>query len=516
MTVGFGTDTLAGRILAGAQAHAGVRAVFDAPQGRLETTVGALVADAEKVAGALQHAGVGPGDVVAVQLGSNRDGFVAQVAVALSGAVLLPIVQIYGPRELSYILQQSGAVAFVAADRFRGRDHLATLDRTTMPASSRTLVIAGERIPDGALSLTDLCGAGARPFTLPDRAPDDRAMLMYTSGTTADPKGVQHSHRTLLAEVDSPTLKSGDSGVRQLALFPSGHVAGLLGMCRIMVHGVPTVVQEVWDAATAAALVDEYALTYAVGAPVQLAGLLDQQASGAASLATITEVMTGGASVPHALIERADTAGIMAYRCYGSSEHPTISSGTVADDLWRRAHTDGRVLHGSEVRIVDELGADVEPGEPGEIASRGGELFVGYTDARLDRDAFLPGGWFRTGDIGVLDGDGYLTVTDRKKDIIIRGGENISAKEVEDVLSGHPAVAEVAVVGMPDPLMGERVAAFVVPMPQRGLDLDEAREHFATAGLARQKTPERLEIVTELPRTPAGKIQKFALRDRLR
>lgn len=507
--------TLAELIERGARAHGDNQVVFASTTHRAETRLADVVGDAERVAGALQHAGIGPGDVVAVQLGSHRDGMVAQVAVALCGAVLLPIVQIYGSRELSFILRQSGAVAFVAPDRVRGRDHLATLERTTMPPGLRTLVVAGETVPDGALALADLTGAGAKPYTRPRLEPDGRAMLVYTSGTTADPKGVQHTHRTLVAELMSPTVRREGEDVRQLALFPSGHVAGLLGMCRVLVHGAPTVVQETWDAASAARLVDDYALTYAVGAPVQLAGLLTEQAAGTASLATLREVMCGGANVPPALIERADRAGIPAYRCYGSSEHPTISCGAVADPLYVRAHTDGAILPGNEVRLVDADGADVPEGTPGEIASRGPELFVGYTDPALDRDAFLPGGWFRTGDVGVLDADGNLTLTDRKKDIIIRGGENISSKEVEDVLAGHPAVAEVAVVGMPDPDLGERVAAYVVLGAESTLGLDEVREHFAAAGTARQKTPERVEIVSDLPRTPAGKVQKYALRERL-
>jgi acyl-CoA synthetase (AMP-forming)/AMP-acid ligase II len=283
---------------------------------------------------------------------------------------------------------------------------------------------------------------------------------------------------------------------------------------RVLVHGSPTVVQETWDPARAAALVDEHALTYGVGAPVMLAGLLDQRAKGTATLATLREFMVGAANVPPALVHRAEAAGLPAYRCYGSSEHPTISTGIAGDPLAKRATTDGRLIAGNEVRLVDDAGNDVPDGAEGEIASRGGELFLGYTDPALDRDAFLPGRWFRTGDIGRLDADGYLTVTDRKKDIIIRGGENISSKEVEDVLAEHPAVLEAAAIGLPDERLGERVCAVVVLAAGRTLDLDEVREHFAASGLAKQKTPERVEVATELPRTPAGKVQKFVLRRR--
>ncbi|HLM05274.1 MAG TPA: AMP-binding protein [Blastococcus sp.] len=508
-----GEPTLAAQIARGAAEHPDVEVVFAGADGTREVSLGELAADAERVAGALQGQGIGPGDVVAVQLASTYEGTVAQAAVALCGAVLLPIVQIYGPRELAFILNQSGAVALILPETFRGREHAAMIFRAMdRPPALRLVVVVGD-VPtelEAAVPFTDLSGRLAHPFAAPVLDRDARAMLVYTSGTTADPKGVQHSHRTLLDEVFSFPTRD----LRQLALFPAGHVAGLLGILRVLVHGTPTVVMESWDQALAARLVDDYRLTYGVGAPVQLTGLLDEQARGTASLATLAEFMTGAANVPPALIRRADRAGITAYRCYGSSEHPTISTGTIADPLDKRATTDGRIIAGSEVRIVDDEGDDLARGVDGEIASRGGELFLGYTDAALDADAFLPGGWFRTGDVGRLDDDGYLTITDRKKDVIIRGGENISSKQVEDVLAEHPAVADVAAIGIPDPVMGERVCAVVVLRPGQGLDLDAVRAHFADSGLARQKTPEFLELVDEFPRTPSGKIQKFDLRRR--
>jgi acyl-CoA synthetase (AMP-forming)/AMP-acid ligase II len=456
--------TLLSEIIRGAAEHGSVPVVFASADGLVTTTVGRLVDDAERVAGALQGLDIGPGDVVAVQLPSSYEGAVAQTAVALCGAVLLPIVRIYGRREVDFIMRQSGAVPF----------------------------------PD----LTGLSGQ----YVQPDVEDADQALLVYTSGTTADPKGVRHSHRSLLAEVHSRRVEPG----RHLALFPSGHVAGLLGLLRILVHGVETVVLDAWRSARAAQLIDEYALTSGVGAPVHLAGLLDERDRGAATLTTLREFMVGAAGVPPAIIERADRAGIAAYRAYGSSEHPTISSGTPDDPLVKRATTDGRVIGGNEIRLVDDDGADTPEGE---IVTRGPELFLGYTDPALDAESFLPGGWFRTGDVGRLDADGFLTVTDRKKDIIVRGGENISSKEVEDILALHPAVAEAAAVGVPDDRYGERVCAFVVLREVDGsLDLDEIGRHFAEVGVARQKKPERLVVVDALPRTPAGKLQKHRLR----
>jgi acyl-CoA synthetase (AMP-forming)/AMP-acid ligase II len=508
-----GEPTLPAQIIRGAAEYGDIDVVFAGVERTIETTLAGLVEDAARLAGALEGLGVGPGDVVAVQLPGSYDGAIAQAAVTLRGAVLLPIVLIYGPRELAFILRQSGAVALIVPSSWRGRDHTAVVTALPELPALRAVVVAGETVPDGMIPFTDLTGRLARPHTTPRPDPDSRAMLVYTSGTTAEPKGVQHSHRSLLAEVYSPVIpREAGVPVRHLGLFPPGHVAGLLGLLKILVLGTPTVVIESWDQVRAAKLVDEYGITSAVGAPIQVAGLLDERERGTATLATLRDFMTGAAAVPPSLIERAHFAGVAAYRTYGSSEHPTISTGIAADPLVKRATTDGRIIEGSEIRIVDDEGRDVPEGE---IVSRGPELFLGYTDPELDKAAFLPGGWYRTGDVGRLDADGYLTITDRKKDIIIRGGENISSKEVEDVLAEHPAVAEVAAVGLPDDRLGERVCAVVVLRPGASLDLDDVRAHFAAAGVARQKTPERLVVLDQLPRTAAGKVQKFLLRKEL-
>jgi acyl-CoA synthetase (AMP-forming)/AMP-acid ligase II len=331
--------------------------------------------------------------------------------------------------------------------------------------------------------------------------------LVYTSGTTAEPKGVQHTHRTLLAELATlPLLLAAGPGGGFLQAFPAGHIAGLLGLFNPVLHGVPTVLLDAWDPHLAARLVAGHRLTSTSGSPYFLSSLLDAAEAAGLDLSSMGAFMTGAAPVPPALVERAERAGVATYRAYGSSEHPTVTSGLPSDSLDRRATTDGRCAPGNEVRIEDD----------GEVLVRGPELFVGYRDTALDAAAFTPDGWFRTGDIGVVDGEGFLTITDRKKDIIIRGGENIASKEVEDVLARHPAVAEAAVVAAPDQRMGERVCAFVRLAPGATFGLEEARAHVAAAGLARHKAPERLEVVGDFPRTPSGKIRKVELRDALR
>jgi acyl-CoA synthetase (AMP-forming)/AMP-acid ligase II len=441
----------------------------------------------------------------------------------MCGAVLLPVVMIYGAREMEFVLRRSGAAAVVVPREHRGRPHAAVvLGGLSGPRALKLAVVVGDAAPGhganghSAVGYADLIGRPGGPYRRPSPDPDDRAVLMYTSGTTADPKGVQHSHRTLLAEATSRVYTHSGPRARSLGLFPPGHIAGLLSLLRILLLGTPTVIMQAWEAALAARLIDRHAVTSSGGAPVQLSGLLDQQAKGTAALGTLREFLTGAAPVPPSLIRRADAAGITAYRSYGSSEHPTITAGSIADPLGKRAATDGRLIAGNQIRVVDPDGRDVPAGRDGEILSLGPELFTGYADAALNAAAFLPGGWFRTGDVGRLDDDGYLTVTDRLKDIIIRGGENISSKEVEDLLITHPAIADVAVIPSPDPVMGERVCAVIVPRPGFSFDIGEARAHFAAAGAARQKTPEVIVLVDELPRTPSGKVRKDVLRARWR
>jgi acyl-CoA synthetase (AMP-forming)/AMP-acid ligase II len=508
------SPTLVAHIQAGAAAHDGCRLVFADGDGERATTLVTLVSDAKRAAGGLQARGIGRGDVVAVQLPGSYEGAVIQAAVGLCGAVLLPVVMIYGPREMDFVLRRSGAAAVVLPREHRGRPHAdAVLGGLSRLPALKFAVVVGDVAPGhGAVGYARLLAEPGGTYRQPRPHPDDRAVLMYTSGTTAEPKGVQHSHRTLLAEATSRVYTLNGQDARHLGLFPPGHMAGLLSLLRILLLGTPTVIMQAWDAARAAELIDRHAITSCGGAPVQLSGLLDQHASGAAALGTLREFLSGAAPVPPSLIRRADAAGITAFRSYGSSEHPTVTAGRIADPLDLRAGTDGRLLAGNEVRLVDAAGRDVPDGQQGEILTRGPELFTGYTDAALNAAAFLPGGWFRTGDLGLIDASGHLTITDRLKDIIIRGGENISSKEVEDLLITHPAVADVAVIPVPDPALGERVCAVVVARPGLTFDVEQAREHFAAAGAARQKTPEVVVLVDELPRTPSGKVRKDVLR----
>jgi acyl-CoA synthetase len=263
----------------------------------------------------------------------------------------------------------------------------------------------------------------------------------------------------------------------------------------------------VWDPAEILRLMLAERIGVGGGATFFLTSLLDHPDFTEAHLELMPFAGLGGSSVPSAVTERAEGLGIRSFRSYGSTEHPSITGSLIDDPAAKRLHTDGRVLPGVEIRLDEE----------GEILSRGPDCFVGYTDAGLTDSVFDADGWYRTGDVGVLDDDGYLTITDRVSDIIIRGGENISAQEIEELVIGVDGVAEVAVVAAPDPRLGEHAAAFIrLRDGATTPDLDAVRAHLAAAGLAKQKWPEALYPVAELPRTPSGKVQKYRLRQSLR
>lgn len=474
-----------------------------------------------RLSAGLSERGIGTGDVVAVQLSGSAEWIITAAAVAHVGAVLLPIVPIYGAHELAFILGQSRAKAIVTPDHWRGKDSIAAVvaARAGLP-HLRYHIVMGDMPADTNADLTgwtDLLGT-APDDTHPSAPgnPDALAMLIYTSGTTSAPKGVCHSARTLLSEVHS-VATPWDQSVPACFLSPwqPGHIAGISPILAYLVTGRKLVLMDDWNAVDAARLIEKEGVTVTSFTPAHIAGLMDAVDQTGADISTLRECSLGAAPVSPSLVSRCERAGMRVFRRYGATEHPSITAGDPGDPLDKRLATEGRCMPGNQIRLVDDLGRDVKTGDQGEIASRGPERFLGYLDPALDTDAFLPGGWYRTGDIGRIDDDGYLILTDRKKDVIIRGGENISSREVEDILAAHPAIAEAAAVARPDHRMGERVCAFVVPRDSRPVTLDSIRDHFASRGVARQKTPEHLRLTDTLPRNATGKVLKHLLRERL-
>ncbi|HMC43162.1 MAG TPA: AMP-binding protein [Acidimicrobiales bacterium] len=489
-------------------------------------TLGEVAGLARALAGGLQARGLGPGDVVAFQVPNWLEAAVTFYAASFLGAVLAPIVHFYGRKEVGHILRQSRARALVTADRFGHLDYLANLEslRPQLPDLELVAVVSADRpaltpgpVPPDAVPFAALLDGPSlnEPLTADPASP---SAVAYTSGTTADPKGVVHSHRTLGFEVRQLGALQAQGARPALTGAPVAHGIGMLsGLLLPLDRGQPIHLTDVWNPGQVLADMAEFGLTAGSGATYFLTSLLDEPALTPRHLELMGHIGLGGASVPRAVAERARGLGISLVRMYGSTEHPSTTGATHDDPAEKRLNADGRALPGVELRIVDDAGRDLAPGTAGEIVSRGPDCFLGYSDPALTREAFDREGWFSTGDVGVLDEDGWLTITDRKKDVIIRGGENVSAVEVEELLARLPGVAEVAVVAAPDARLGEHACAFVRALPGAPApDLAAIRSHLEAAGLARPKWPEELRLVEDFPRTPSGKVQKFALRQRLR
>lgn len=502
--------TLIAAFMAAASAHPGAELVV-ASQVRPGThTLRNIVADGLRFAAGLRARGIGAGDIVAVQLPAWSEWMVACVGIAHAGAVMLPVVSIYGSKELGFILRQSGARLLVTPDRWRSTDYADVLrDCGPVPALTGHVVIGAASQSTIAWDSMLLPDDGAPPAS---RDPEALAMLVYTSGTTADPKGVCHSSRTLLSELAAIAWARRATAEIVLSPWPPGHVAGACTMMRFLVQGLKLVLMDQWAGPEAALLIEQHQISACSLTPFHLTGILDGADADNRDLSTLKNCLVGAAPVPPSLIARCEARGLATYRCYGSSEHPTVTTGDPGDPIAKRLTTEGRLMAGCEMRFVDDDGKDVPAGAAGEMATRGPELFTGYLDTKLNAAAMLPGGWYRTGDIGRMDADGFLLITDRKKDIIIRGGENIASSEVEALLLRHPDIAEAAVVAAPDARMGEVVRAHVVLRAGAELDLGDIDRHFAGLGAARQKTPEQLVICTELPRNSTGKVLKHVLR----
>ncbi|MGE0386189.1 MAG: AMP-binding protein [Gammaproteobacteria bacterium] len=508
----YGSRSIGDALLEGARRWPDLWCVFHTEARERRVTLREMVDDGLAAAGALRSLGIGPGDVVAVQLPTWYETAVLSQAVYQCGATLLPIIAIYGLHELEFVLRQSRARMLIVPDEWRRTDYAARIETLAKLPDLEHFVVVGYRAPARAMTLSALLERARRDFDRPRVAADDVSTLLYTSGTTSDPKGVQHTHNTLLAEWASHYA---DPAGVFFSVWPAGHIGGLYNLLRPIMRGVSHVFIDQWVPEVAAQLLQKYRVEESGGTPTFLISLLEAVDRGGYDLSSLKRFNLGGAGVTPATMALTDARGFPGARGYGSTEHPTVSFPVPGMTFEQRTTTDGRIL-GNEVRIVDDAGNDLPAGTAGEILTRGPELFIGYTDPRLNEEQFLPGGWFRTGDIGRVDADGFLAITDRKKDIIIRGGENISSKEVEDLLARHPAVQESAVTGMPDERLGERVCAFVALRPGASLTIEDVRAHFAALGVARQKTPERIEIVTDFPRTAAGKVRKIDLRQKLR
>ncbi|MEC3947951.1 AMP-binding protein [Sphingobium sp. HWE2-09] len=495
-----------------AAAHPSQLLVID---GEAEMTVAQCLDRALRLATALCGWGLNAGDVVSFQLPNWHEAVLVELACALGGFVCNPIVPIYRDREVGFIIADARSKVLFVPENFRGFDYRAMVDRLMgqgVTADHIIFVRSDERMFERLIETT-------APATLVDPDPDHVKLLLYTSGTTGDPKGVLHTHNTIDCEVRNFSAHFG-LGEHDVVLMPStlGHITGYLyGIQLPVTLGIPVILMDSWDAKIAADLISEHRVTFTIGATPFLAELVQVATRDGLSLPSLRIFPCGGAPVPPSLVEAAERilTSCTVCRVYGSTEAPTVSLGSMGDvPIGIRAETDGKVV-GHNVRLILADGSEAERGQDGEITTRGPEVFVGYKETSQN-DAFDEQGYFKTGDLGVLDSDGNLMVTGRIKDIIIRGGENISAKEVEDAIHLHPAISEAAVVAMPHPRLGETCCAFVTLRPGEIFDFEAMLATLTEQGLAKQKWPERLEIIAEMPLTPSGKIRKNILREQVR
>jgi cyclohexanecarboxylate-CoA ligase len=482
--------------------------------GATRLTFAELAGRADAIAAGLARLGIGAGDVVSWQLPSWWEGAALAVAIDAVGAVSNPILSIYRERELGFIAAQARPKALFVPGVFRGFDHR-DLARAVRDTVEHVVVVRGEA-PERMRRWEELLGGGV---TAGDGGSDPHrvSMLFYTSGTTAEPKGVMHTPSTIGAFARSNIQVSGGSAADvSLLQFPLTHIGGVGSFLIVpILQGSTVVYLDTWEPERALALIEAERVTSAGGPPVILQGILAAPGFRPERVRSLRVAGTGAADIPPELVRdvRRRLAPV-SYRSYGLTECPMFTSGTARDDEDVCVLTDGRPTPGCSARIVGDDGRPLPPGQEGEVEAFGPQLCIGYVDAALDRDAFTADGHLRTGDLGILDERGCLRITGRKKDIIIRKGENLSAKAIEDVLHEHPAIAEAAVIGVPDAASGERVCACIVPRPGAAVTLAEIRAFMEQRGVMRQKIPEQVEIVAALPRNATGKVLKWELRRR--
>jgi len=469
----------------------------------------------ERAAASLRAMGVERGDVVAIQLPNWWEFVVVALACVRIGAAANPMVQILREREVHYMVSLAEAKVLIVPTVFRGFDHaaMARTLRDSIPTLQRVIVV-GEDGPDG-FEQALLSGTATVPYDPkhPALGPDDLLVLMYTSGTTGEPKGVMHTSNTVNGDVLRFASGLGLHGDDVFfAATPVGHMTGYgIFVLLPMMLGNTLVLQDVHDPRAGVRIMDSEGVSFSAGATPFLADLVDAALSEKIRPARLRRFYCAGAPIPPVLVQRAwNELKLTVSSVWGMTE---IIAGTMTEpDLAERAWTtDGRALPGIEVKVVDEHRKESPRGQPGRLLVRGASMFCGY----LKRPEFYTvdaEGWFDTGDLARMDADGYIRITGRTKELLIRGGENVPVIEVENVLLQHPAIAGVAIVGMPDARLGERGCAFVVAREGMKVDLPLVQSYLGEMKVAKPFWPERVEIVEDLPKTASGKVQRFVLK----
>lgn len=475
-----------------------------------------------RMAAGLASLGVKKSEVVSCQLPNWWQMTALHLACVRIGAILNPLMPIFRERELSFMLGHAHSRVLVAPKVFRGFDYAAMVEglRGKLPDLQHTLVIGGEGGNDfGQVLLEQPWETRVDTHALFAERHldgDDVVQLLYTSGTMGEPKGVLHTSNTLFSNVRAyaERLHLNSEDIVFMA-SPMAHQTGFLyGLMMPIYLQTTAVLQDVWDPLYAVKIIAAEKPTFTKASTPFLADLLDVAPKHRQELASLRMFASAGAPIPEALVERAGTAmNAKIISAWGMTENGAVTTTRPEDDPERAIHTDGQALPYMEVQVVDDHGHKVPSGTEGNLMVRGGSLFVGYLQ-RPELYDVDEHGWFATGDLARMDAQGYIRVTGRTKDVVIRGGENVPVVEIENLLYKHPAISSVALVGCPDERLGERVCAYVTLKEGHAeLSLEDVVAFLQEQRLAKTYLPEYQEVLPELPRTPSGKIQKFKLRE---
>jgi len=487
----------------------------------IQITYSDLRQKSDRVALGLFSSGIRRGDVVSCQLPNWWQFTALYLGCARIGAIMNPLMPIFRERELGYMLKLADSKALIIPRPFPKVDHVAMVDkiRDDLPSLEQVIIIEGEGASSFEERFVDQDWErqvdAAAIFA--DHRPDvnDVTELLFTSGTTGEPKGVLHTPNTLHSNVEQHAKVIGLTD--QDVIFQSGpiaHQAGFLhGVLMPIMLGATVVLQDVWDPLTAIRTIEKQAVTYTMVVPSILSDIVDHKNLADYDVGSLQTVVTAGSTVTVALVRRAVTR----LKCnilpaWGMTEMGTATLTPPSVAANSEHISDGAPLPGVSLRIVDDENSPVPHDQEGRLMAKGTTQFVGYLK-RPDLDYIGADGWFDTGDLASMDADGFIRITGRKKDIIIRGGENIPVVEIENQLAHHPAIQSVAIVAMPDPRLGERSCAFVKLNEGSELRFEEMVAYLYDNGTAKNYLPERLEIVDELPRNASGKVLKFELRN---
>lgn len=478
-----------------------------------------------RVAAGLKRAGVQQDERIAVQLPNITEFVVVAAAINRAGAIFVPIMPIYRGNEVEHVIAHSGATRVITVAEFGGFGFVNMFREIQAKHPELKTIWSVRGAAEGAESFDSLEVEGSLEDLAaeigPDRSPDEPFLIVYTSGTTSKPKGCVHTVNT--ARTGAKELTAGlnyTSDDVQFGPSPVSHSTGMITSILLpLINGASSLFIEKWDPAAGMQAIIDHKVTCAVTATPFLQMLLGVYDPAQHDVSHFRAWVCAGSPIPGSVVERARTmfTGGTVLSLYGRSENYVTTMVAVDDDPQRSVTSDGRALPDASIQITDVDGNEVPRGEEGDISYQGASHMLGYyNDPDATEALFTPAGYSRSGDLGRMDEDGFVRVTGRTKDIIIRGGMNISAREVEDHVGARDDIAQVAAVAMPDERLGEKVCLYIVAKPgHEAPTLETINEDLKAKGVATQKLPERLEVVPDFPMTATGKIQKHVLRQEI-